>query len=200
MASTTGAWIIGHKYRIHWGQTGVDFDDMNVYIGEEWEPTDKSLYFVHNFTDVRAAYDVKHESSDLILNNTIPSNPDDYVTGQNFIFNNTNPNDTREQQFSFIVNGKNMTRWKESLMTFKAHRCIGSCNEEIVEVTTVGAETLWSNPKSWPSGKVPVAGEDVVIESGWNMTMDVADTPIYRLVNVNGLLNFKRGINITFRA
>ena len=85
-------------------------------------------------------------------------------------------------------------------MTFKGHRCIGSCNEEIVEVTTVGAETLWSDPKSWPSGKVPVAGEDVEIESGWNMTMDVADGPILRLVNVNGLLNFKRGMNITFRA
>lgn len=85
-------------------------------------------------------------------------------------------------------------------MTFKGHRCIGSCNEEIVEVTTIGAETLWSDPKSWPSGKVPVAGEDVEIESGWNMTMDVADTPVFRLVSVNGLLNFKRGMNISFKA
>ena len=32
------------------------------------------------------------------------------------------------------------------------------------------------------------------------MTMDVADTPIFRLVRVNGILNFKRGMNITFRA
>jgi len=38
---------------------------------------------------------------------------------------------------------------------------------------------LWSDPSSWPSGKVPAAGEDVHVESGWNMTMDVADTPIF---------------------
>jgi len=81
MASTTGSFIIGHKYRIHWGQTGIDFEDMKVLISEEWEPTDKSLYFVHNFTDVRAAIDVKHEGEDLIPNNTIPVNPDDYITG-----------------------------------------------------------------------------------------------------------------------
>jgi hypothetical protein len=33
---------------------------MKVYVSEEYEPTDKSLYFVHNFTDVRAAIEVKH--------------------------------------------------------------------------------------------------------------------------------------------
>jgi hypothetical protein len=32
------------------------------------------------------------------------------------------------------------------------------------------------------------------------MTMDVADTPTFRLVTVNGLLNFKRGMDITFRS
>lgn len=85
-------------------------------------------------------------------------------------------------------------------MDFEGHRCIGSCNEDVVEVEEIAGETLWSNPKSWPSGKVPEADEDVEIESGWNMTMDVADTPILRLVAVNGLLNFKRGMDITFRA
>jgi len=54
-----------------------------------------------------------------------------------------------------------MTRWKEKEMVFTGTRCIGSCNEVIVETTEVDAETLWSNPKSWPSGKVPVADEEV---------------------------------------
>jgi len=101
-----GAWILGHKYRIHWGQTGIDFEDMKVYISEEYTPTDESLYFVHNFTDVRAAIDVTY-NGDLTPNNTIPTNPDDYITGQNLVLNNTNPDDPREQTFSFIVNGKN---------------------------------------------------------------------------------------------
>jgi hypothetical protein len=43
-------------------------------------------------------------------------------------------------------------------------RCIGPCNAAVEEeVEEVGEETLWSNPKSWPSGKVPVADEDVEI-------------------------------------
>jgi len=174
---------------------------MNVYIGEEYTPDDESLFFVHNFTDVRAEIKVRDEENGIVIpNNTIPSNPADYVAGQNLVLNNTIPNDPREQLFSFIINGKNMTRWKEKRMTFIGTRCIGSCNEEIVETDEVGDEILWSNPKSWPSGKVPVADEDVQIESGWNMTMDVADTPIFRLVRVNGILNFKRGMDITFRA
>jgi len=48
-----------------------------------------------------------------------------------------------------------------------------------VETTVIDGEKLWSDPKTWTSGKVPVAGEDVHIESGWNITMDVADTPIF---------------------
>jgi len=60
MQSTTGPFILGHKYRIHWGQTGIDFDSMSVYISEEFKPTDESLFFVHNFTDVRAAITVKY--------------------------------------------------------------------------------------------------------------------------------------------
>ena len=32
------------------------------------------------------------------------------------------------------------------------------------------------------------------------MLMDVADTPIFDLVTINGLLTFKRGMNITFRT
>jgi len=68
---------------------------------------------------------------------------------------------------------------KEKKLTFKGIRCIGPCGEAIVETTVIDAEKRWSDPKTWPSGKVPVAGEDVHIESGWNITMDVADTPIF---------------------
>ena len=58
--STTGGFITGHKYRIHWGETGIDFySSMKVYISEEWEATDESLFLVHNFTDVRAKIEVK---------------------------------------------------------------------------------------------------------------------------------------------
>lgn len=96
-SATTGPFILGHKYRIHWGQTGIDFEKLTVLISEEFEPTDESLYFVHNFTDVRAKIEVKDNENNIIIpNNTIPDNAADYVSGQNFVFNNTIPNDPRE--------------------------------------------------------------------------------------------------------
>jgi len=47
---------------------------------------------------------------------------------------------------------------------------------------------------------LPAEGEDVHIQSGWNMTMDLPETPIYQLVRVNGILNFKTDIDIHFKA
>jgi hypothetical protein len=41
---------------------------------------------------------------------------------------------------------------------------------------------LWSNPASWTSGKVPLAGEDVVVEPGFNVVYDLEESPIYRYV------------------
>jgi hypothetical protein len=51
----------------------------------------------------------------------------------------------------------------------------------------------WSNPDSWTNGTVPIAGEDVHVESGWNMVYDLNDTeaPIYNNMEVNGKLTFK---------
>ena len=56
----------------------------------------------------------------------------------------------------------------------------------------LAAETLWSNPASWPSGECPKDGEDVTIESGTNMVFDLeGETPVYRLLRVNGRLSFQ---------
>ena len=72
-------------------------------------------------------------------------------------------------------------------------RCYGGCSEAIEEVEEVENEVrLWSNPSSWTNGTVPVAGEDVHVESGWNMIYDLNDTqaPIYNNMELNGKLTF----------
>ena len=62
----------------------------------------------------------------------------------------------------------------------KGIRCVGSCNEDIVEVDEPEAEfRLWSDPKSWPNEELPKEGEDVHIMSGWKMIMDIPETPIF---------------------
>lgn len=57
--------VTGHKYKLHWGQTGLDWERMEFKLSERWEPTDKSIYFQHNFTDVRAEinFTVKMDSN-----------------------------------------------------------------------------------------------------------------------------------------
>jgi hypothetical protein len=77
---------------------------MQVSLSERWTDSDKSVYFVHNFTDVRQAMDVSVNGlpidSPNMMNDTI-INPKDYEFGNNVLYNET---DVRE--FHFIVNGK----------------------------------------------------------------------------------------------
>jgi hypothetical protein len=53
-------------------------------MSERWEDTDKPIYFFHNFSDVRAAINVKYSSGGeswetskmtIFQNNTIPADP-----------------------------------------------------------------------------------------------------------------------------
>lgn len=77
---------------------------MSVSLSERWAETDKSIYFIHNFTDVREAIDVtvnnlKKDSPNLI-NDTIGF-PKDYQLGNNVLYN-----ETEVREFHFIINGK----------------------------------------------------------------------------------------------
>ena len=45
--------VTGHKYKFHFGLTGIDFERVQLSMSERWVDTDKPIYFVHNFTDVR---------------------------------------------------------------------------------------------------------------------------------------------------
>jgi len=64
--------VTGHKYKIHWGKTGLDWDRMTIDVSERWRESDKNIHLFHNFTDVRAKYDMwvdgvkKEEHNDTI--------------------------------------------------------------------------------------------------------------------------------------
>jgi hypothetical protein len=47
----------------------------------------------------------------------------------------------------------------------------------------------WSNPGAWPSGAIPVEGEEVEIIPGANMILDI-ETPLLTSLTVNGRLTF----------
>jgi cell migration-inducing and hyaluronan-binding protein len=52
-----------------------------------------------------------------------------------------------------------------------------------------GNQALWSDPATWPGGKVPVAGDKVTIEKGKDVVLDVNSAPLHGLT-IDGKLTF----------
>ncbi len=59
-------------------------------------------------------------------------------------------------------------------------------------------QSRWSDPKSWPDGKVPGAGDAVTIPRDRDMVLDVS-SPALRSLTINGKLSFAndRDISLT---
>jgi hypothetical protein len=194
-------WITGHKYKIHWGTTGIDFEEMRLTLSERWEENDKPIILVHNFTDVREDYIVTAGGEER-KNASLPAPvklTDNFMPGDWYFNNDT-------EYFYLGINGKNCSDlYSEFVIKIKGVRCVDSCFEIVLDGinetnVTNSTEMLWSDPASWPSGAVPKEGEDVHIEPGWNMTMDLEETPVYGYVEINGLLRFSNTSAHNFRA
>src|SRR5580658_2270374 len=50
-------------------------------------------------------------------------------------------------------------------------------------------QTLWTDPATWPDRQVPRAGDQVTIESGKDVVLDVSPAPLHGLT-VKGKLSF----------
>lgn len=61
----------------------------------------------------------------------------------------------------------------------------------MVEVELASDSKPWSDPASWPSGNVPVEGDEVEIISGDWIEFDIEDSPILKSLTINGRLTFK---------
>lgn len=161
---------------------------MQVDQSIRWKDTDKDVYFVYNFTDVRAKVDIITLSDNkIIANETLTNNSKlgiPWQSGDNIVYN-----DTATREIHVVYNGRNSSRSK---IMMKGYRCNGPCLTAITEVAVETNVRKWSDPKSWTSGKVPLAGEDAVVEAGWNMIYDIdnANAPIYRMIQINGRLTF----------
>lgn len=175
-------YVTGKKYKVHW-QHGLDFTDMQMTLSERWSPSDSEIYFVFNFTDVRA--EVKFTTAGKVTpNDTIRTDSNEpRESGINMVYNQT---DVRE--IHTIVNGKNPNKLN---IFMKGSRCIGACIPSIVKVPIEDRVRLWSDPTSWASGAVPLAGEDIVIPPGQNFVFDLVESPIYNYIQINGRVTFK---------
>jgi len=87
-----------------------------------------------------------------------------------------------------VINGKNASR---SNVVIKAYECAGgSCLPPIKDQPLETTIRYWSNETSWPSGILPRDGDDIVIQSGWNMVFDLPQSPVLNSLEINGHLTF----------
>src|ERR1700761_2433063 len=59
--------------------------------------------------------------------------------------------------------------------------------------------SLWSDPKSWPDGKVPGAGDAVTIGKDQNIVLDVSP-PALRSLTINGKLSFSNDKDLELKT
>jgi hypothetical protein len=59
----------------------------------------------------------------------------------------------------------------------------------------------WSDPSIWPGGKLPVDGDYVEVLASWNLTYDLpGDSPIFKMITINGILRFEDKADRHLRA
>jgi len=179
--------VTGHRYKLTWG-SGLDFTNMRYVLSNRWTASDSDIELVMNFTDKRENVEFWAGSSQ-IANETFLNNV--RYSGDNWVLN-----DTATRKIFAVANGKDHSR---NQVTMKGIRCYGSCLPVIEDVVVESTQRMWSNPASWPSGHVPLEGEDVEVESGWNMVLDIS-TPILNIVEINGRLTFLDNGDKLFQA
>lgn len=87
----------------------------------------------------------------------------------------------------------------------KGVRCYANCNQVIELAEELESDfKLWSDCSNWPNNTCPGNGDDVMVESGWNMIFDLNETDteniIFNNTQVNGKLTFQNETNIHFKA
>ena len=97
-------------------------------------------------------------------------------------------NETEIRTFQFVINGREESN--KSLLVRPLECISGVCElEAIEEFEMEEGQRLWSDPESWPEGVIPVEGDEVEILSGWNMLLDLEETPKLKTLNINGRLS-----------
>jgi hypothetical protein len=72
--------VTGHKYKIHFGKIGTNFEWLDIKIPTVYQPEDDSIYLTHNYSAWRDAINVFRDG-DQKPNNSIPEDEKFYVGG-----------------------------------------------------------------------------------------------------------------------
>ena len=136
-----------------------------------------------NFTETREAVNFTSNGEQILNKTLLNVATTEAPAGANVVWN-----DTEVREIEFTVSAKDPLR---TSVTMLGLRCIeGTCPlEGIEEVPLEAGQRLWSDVSNW-GGTLPQEGDDVTIPSGWNMILDLEETPILSSLTVNGRLSF----------
>jgi len=185
--------VTGHKYKIHWS-TGIEFEKMNLDIAENWEMTDKPIELVFNHTEERVSINVTYEGT-LMPNETGAFDETALSTGMN-------KHRWSDRELDLVITGNDHPAnnpYKETHLKLEAIMP-NEVVEVIVEKETESDFRLWSNTTNWPNNELPKEGDYVEIPSGWKMLLDIAETPIFTMVTINGELHFSDDLDVHLQA
>ena len=148
-----------------------------------------------NHTKQREEWVITPDGGDRIENKTLVDLAEDAWTAGDYEMRNET-----DRTLEMVINGKDTSRFGLNIV---GNECVGGVcvNEVIVEGEIETTPRMWSNPDSW-GGTLPVEGDDVEIESTWNMVLDIADPPRLNSLAVNGRLTFlnQEGLDIKLSA
>lgn len=163
-------------------------------MSPRWQPTDKYLLLNLPYKtptehiDVYRSYNQVYAtsgSSGLISDDTLQqSNYANWESG--FNFNDNGP----KREFNIVITGNpagsktlqiNVVGCRDNIALFCAPP-ISSCT---------GTTKLWSDHATWPSGVLPMDGDNVTIPSGEIIFFDLEESPILNQIKVDGCLEFR---------
>jgi parallel beta-helix repeat protein len=189
---------IGYEYKVHIAQ-GADFLEVPGAYSEPELLKGETRGVILHFNHTERAENFKLEYTNSTTNtkaiitarNQAFGLSDSGMTMGDFYMNNV----TRHMMIRF--DGQNQDR---SEFTLTREECItvGGCNNKnMPEDGEIEKEfRYWSKASSWTdvegeTGKIPVEGDEVVIQSTWNMLLDVTDPPVFKSIEINGRLTIQ---------
>lgn len=158
---------------------------MDVWLSGKSIPEDHRIHLMNNFTDVRASINVTLDNGDAVANETYIDKSDSELESGDFVVYNQ----TEVREFHFVVHAEDPDR---KHLNMDGYRCVVGCDLAVLEEVELSTSSKpWSDPDSWPSGAVPVEGDEVEVVSGAWIEFDIEDSPILKSLTINGRLTFK---------
>lgn len=79
--------------------------------------------------------------------------------------------------------------------------CVTNCPAALDDDDVPKTDYNWSDPLTWPQGRLPLDGDTLFIPADWALHIDINITPLFEEIVVMGHLVFVDGIgDITLRA